>query len=495
MKRAVFAFVLLILPVCLAAQTNEWMTQYVTLDDATSGTGNRTVSVAAVGANAFVALVSRPEDTADLFGAFNNNYLVGYMNADSANGRVADQPYSPTGQLEVWADASTGLDQVTFNGAWQLASGANNYVYVANNDITHNILVFELTATGVVGTDFRMETGSENIFAIDVDNAGFVYVVDYQGSDAKTDEVKVYAPIGSANTTWGDFGGHNDAPVATIDLPPGRYMGVTVSGDGSAVFVSAVDSKSIMKFTGDPGSGYTEDMGFLAAIAPDDIVLDVDGLLVGSTAFLGLSYLDDPGLLFAAVDTFLCRGVAVESGCGGYNTGRIFVIDPLDGAGVDTIDVAQWNIDVVGIPDGGSSNGRAGGFASVYDVDVTNEPAVYSQTYYGWAVEKWVFDGDITVVSVEQISERIPESFSLGQNYPNPFNPGTTIAFDLKSAQHVTLAIYNMLGQKVATVLNERMTPGTYEVAFDASRLPTGIYYYTLRAGAFKTTKKMTLIK
>jgi len=490
--RRLIVFLIVVLPLSVFSQTNQWHTLYVTFDDAINGTQNRTASVAAVGENSFVALVTRVQDPADIFNNMTVNYLVGYVNADSGSGRVAD----PSGGIDVWADASTGFDQVTLNGAWQIASGKNNYVYLANNDLTHNILVFELTSTGVVGTDFRMETGSESIFSIDADTTGFVYVVDYEGSDAKTDEVKVYAPIGTPGTTWGDFGGHTDAPVTTIDLPPGIYMGIAASGDGSEVYVSARDTKSILKFTGAPNTGYTEDMSFSSAISPNDIYTDVDGLPVGSTTFLGMDYLDDPGLLFAAVDTFLCSGASIESACGGYNTGRIFVIDPANGAAIDTIDVAQWNLDITGQVDTGSNNGRAGGFASVYDVDVSNESAVYSQTYYGWAVEKWVFDGDLNlIVSVEQINETIPVDFSLGQNYPNPFNPGTTIEFDLTSAEHVTLSVYNMLGQKIAVLVDERLTPGTYKASFDASSLTTGVYFYTLNAGSFKETKKMTLVK
>lgn len=485
--------ILSVIPFFVLAQTNEWSTQYVTFDDAVNGTGDRTSSVAVVGPNAFVALVSTNDDNENIFGTFDDNYLVGYVEADSLDGRVANQDYQPSGQFEVW---SSGLDQVTLTAAWQIAGGSNNYVYVANNDENHNILVFELTALGVISTDFRMETGSENIFAIDVDTSGFVYVVDYDGTDAKDNEVKVFASIGAPGTTWGDFGGHNDAPSTTIDLPPGIYQGVTASGDGSTVFISSSNDKQIWKFVGDPVNGYTQDMSFEATISPEDTYVDVDGLVVGSTAFLGLAYLDDPGLLFAAVDSFLCIGTSLESACGGYNTGRIFVIDPATGASVDTIDIAQWNIDITGVVNTGSNNGRAGGFTSVFDVDVSDEPAVYSQTFYGWAIEKWVFDGDLgLIVSVEQITESIPKSFALRQNYPNPFNPNTTIEFDLQTSEHVTLSVYNMLGQKVVTLIDQRLTAGSYKAEFDANRLPSGVFYYTLEAGSLRATKKMVLLK
>ncbi|NIR48568.1 hypothetical protein GWN42_05435, partial [candidate division KSB1 bacterium] len=259
-----------------------------------------------------------------------------------------------------------------------------------------------------------------------------VYVADFQGSDAKTNEVKVFAPIGATGTTWGDFGGHNDPPTTTIDLPPGTYQGLTVSSDGTQLFLSATSERSLWKYVGDPESGYAQDMDFGLTLSPDDTVSQG----TGTPSLLGLGFLDEPPTVFAAADTFIHSGAF-----GGYPYGRVYQIDANTGVSEDTIDVADWNFQITGSFSTGSNNGRAGGFTSVVDVDVEQtEQAVYSQTYYGWAVEKWVFSG---VVSVEQVQESIPSTFSLKQNYPNPFNPSTTIEFELKQSEHVTLSIYN----------------------------------------------------
>jgi hypothetical protein len=488
---------LLLIPYSVIAQTNEWATQYVTTDDGANGTGYQTSSVAVLGPNSFVALVTQtPPTTPTGRDVFNppGNYLVGYVDADSVNGRVAQQEYQPAGQFEVWA---SGLDQVTFAGAWQIAGGSNNRVYVANNDANHNILVFELTPLGVISTDFRMETGTENIYAIEVSSAGYVYVVDYQGTDAKTNEVKVFAPIGTPGSSWDVVGGHNDAPATTINLPPGIYQGVTVSGDGSQVFVSSVTDRKILKFAGNPVNGYTQDQSFNVTLSANDIAFDIDGLRVAAPRFLGLAFLDDPGLVFAATDTFICAGSSVET-CGGYVTGRIFVIDGSSGVVADTIDIAEWNFRLSGAYNSraGGTAGTLGGYTSVYDVDVSDEPAVYTQTYYGWAVEKWLYDGDLgLLVSVKQRPGLAPRGFALRQNYPNPFNPTTTIEFELPASEHVTLSVYTMLGQKVVTLVNQRMAPGVYQVGFDAGKLPSGTYFYQVEAGKLKTTKKMILAK
>jgi hypothetical protein len=94
----------------------------------------------------------------------------------------------------------------------------------------------------------------------------------------------------------------------------------------------------------------------------------------------------------------------------------------------------------------------------------------------------------------------VPETFSLSQNYPNPFNPSTKIKFAIpvqvrNNSRLVTLKVYDVLGNEIATLVNEEKQPGTYEVEFDESELPSGIYFYQLKAGIYIETKKMVLIK
>jgi hypothetical protein len=89
----------------------------------------------------------------------------------------------------------------------------------------------------------------------------------------------------------------------------------------------------------------------------------------------------------------------------------------------------------------------------------------------------------------------IARSFKLQQNYPNPFNPTTTIDFSLAVAGKVEIAVFNALGQKVATVLNTAKAAGDHSVVFDAAELPSGAYFYRLTAGSQTTVRKMMLIK
>lgn len=88
-----------------------------------------------------------------------------------------------------------------------------------------------------------------------------------------------------------------------------------------------------------------------------------------------------------------------------------------------------------------------------------------------------------------------PEAFTLEQNYPNPFNPSTRIAFTLTKAGFATLTVYNILGQKVATLIHQQMPAGEHEVDFDASQLSTGVYFYRLEAGNNAAVRKMMVLK
>ncbi len=101
--------------------------------------------------------------------------------------------------------------------------------------------------------------------------------------------------------------------------------------------------------------------------------------------------------------------------------------------------------------------------------------------------------GAITGVSGN--NNQVPQTYALYQNYPNPFNPSTTIKFNVPSAGLVKLVVYDILGREIASPVNEIKTPGSYIVSFDASNLPSGVYFYKITAGNFTDTKKMLLVK
>jgi hypothetical protein len=110
-----------------------------------------------------------------------------------------------------------------------------------------------------------------------------------------------------------------------------------------------------------------------------------------------------------------------------------------------------------------------------------------------------------TSVENDENNGSVPSDFALRQNYPNPFNPNTIISYRLPVQSYVTLKIYDIIGNDVATLVNEEKGPGTYEVEFSATggsasggnayNLSSGIFFYQLQAGGFVQTKKMVLLK
>jgi hypothetical protein len=89
----------------------------------------------------------------------------------------------------------------------------------------------------------------------------------------------------------------------------------------------------------------------------------------------------------------------------------------------------------------------------------------------------------------------VPEEFVLGQNYPNPFNPSTTIRYGLPNRSHVTLTVFNTLGQQVAVLQNGDQEAGYHEVKFGGSGLSSGVYFYRIEAGSFVQTHKLLLLR
>ncbi len=122
--------------------------------------------------------------------------------------------------------------------------------------------------------------------------------------------------------------------------------------------------------------------------------------------------------------------------------------------------------------------------------------------YYGnirpYPIDAGVDMGAIESEYLTDIRNKVipfPATFALKQNYPNPFNPITNIEYRISKSEHVELSIYNLLGQKMATLVNKNQPSGSYQIQWDAAHFSSGVYYYKIKAGAFLQVKKMILIK
>jgi rhodanese-related sulfurtransferase len=123
------------------------------------------------------------------------------------------------------------------------------------------------------------------------------------------------------------------------------------------------------------------------------------------------------------------------------------------------------------------------------------EPLMFS--YTDDVLRKWYYLGaelDPTKIDFIENSD-LPDGYQLSQNYPNPFNPVTMINYQLPESNDVELNVYNLIGQKVMTLVSSRQQAGKYSITWDASGLASGIYYYELRAGKYSDVKKMVYIQ
>ena len=137
--------------------------------------------------------------------------------------------------------------------------------------------------------------------------------------------------------------------------------------------------------------------------------------------------------------------------------------------------------------------------ASTPDTSIVDSPPASEQYYYRITTVDIHGNEGLPTAQVGLPTgvdeEGMPMTFVLGQNYPNPFNPSATIQFDIPQAEFVTLKVYTLLGQEVATLVNEVRPAGKYAEQFDASGLATGVYMYRLAAGSFTATKKLVLVR
>lgn len=136
---------------------------------------------------------------------------------------------------------------------------------------------------------------------------------------------------------------------------------------------------------------------------------------------------------------------------------------------------------------------------------VVNDLEPFERLWYYWRVRAsndygqsaWSDVWSFRTVDATAILARseVPERYYLGQNYPNPFNPKTTIRYAIKRAGHVRLEVYNVLGEKVSTLIDARKQPGLYSVSFDASNYASGVYVYRMRIKDYVAHKKMIIMK
>jgi hypothetical protein len=126
-----------------------------------------------------------------------------------------------------------------------------------------------------------------------------------------------------------------------------------------------------------------------------------------------------------------------------------------------------------------------------YNFPLAVSGSTYNFTGYRIVIS-WIL---ANTTDVSRDMSNIVKGYSLSQNYPNPFNPSTTIRYSLPLRSHVTLTVFNTLGQQVAVVVNGNIDAGYHEIQFNATNLASGVYFYRIQAGSFVETKRLMLLR
>lgn len=114
---------------------------------------------------------------------------------------------------------------------------------------------------------------------------------------------------------------------------------------------------------------------------------------------------------------------------------------------------------------------------------------------YSYRLKQVDLNGSFKYSNLVEVDVKVPNKFELSQNYPNPFNPTTTISYEIAKETIVSLKVYDVIGNEIATLVNETKPAGSYQVVFDAANLSNGVYFYKIQAGNFTATKKLILMK
>jgi hypothetical protein len=126
---------------------------------------------------------------------------------------------------------------------------------------------------------------------------------------------------------------------------------------------------------------------------------------------------------------------------------------------------------------------------------LTNDIGHFGGPNSEWCYWRWPMFDPTTSVEDEGTNSLISVEYFLLQNYPNPFNPKTKIKYSIPHTSNVVIKVFDVLGNEIETLVNEEKQNGTYEITWYAESLPSGVYFYQLRAGDFVETKKMVLLR
>ena len=319
----------------------------------------------------------------------------------------------------------------------------------------------------------------------------------HNAADVAADSVDIYL---NGSLLLDNFGFRKATPF--INAPAGELLNIGVAPANST---SANDTLKNFPVTLSAGGTYVAIAD--GVLNPADYAANPDGISTAFTLFVKdmarESALDTNNVEFfvlhgstdaPAVD-ILAQGVGILVQNVFYGDISDYISVPPASYSLDITPAGENNTIVTSL--NADLSGLKGNVATVFASGFLNTTANKDGAAFG--IFAALANGTVvqfgTLTGVENSSNSIPTSFNLKQNFPNPFNPTTKIVYSIPKSSDVSLKVFNVLGQEVATLVNQQQNAGFYSVNFDAGSLASGIYIYRIQAGSFVSTKKMTLLK
>ncbi|MGA2667910.1 MAG: SBBP repeat-containing protein [Ignavibacteria bacterium] len=450
-----------------------------------------------------------------------NVYITGWSWGSDTGDDYATIKYSSNG-LQDWVRRYNGPENAD-DGANSIAVDGSGNVYVTGqsggNTTNWYYATIKYNSSGVQQWVQRYNgpgNGNNIATSIAIDGSGNVYVTGWsKGIGTGYDYATIkYSANGVQLWVQRYSGpGNNDDYAYSIAVDGSGNVYITGYSWGGGTYDDYATIKYntngvqqwVQRYNG-PGNGYDE---------ATSIVVDSSG----NVYVTGWSRGNGPGYDFATikysasgvqqwVQRYIGPGnglndeansIAVDYSCNVYVTGTSY------GIGTD-YDYTTIKYNANGVQQwvqryNGSGNGMDEARSIVTDASGNVYVTGYSigfGTGYDYATIKYSQN-----IGIKPTSTNIPDKFALQQNYPNPFNPTTKIKFEIPPSPlsergvggFITLTIYDILGREITTLINEQLKPGTYEVEFDGSNYPSGVYFYKLTSDSFNETKKMLMIK
>jgi len=393
-------------------------------------------------------------------------------------------------------------------GYYELESNA---IVTGDANPDNNIYLMEL-GVGDLGWDWMKFDDGSFESQIQFQNGGYGQRFDVQDHPAEVDSIKV--GLGSNNPVT-DIRIYHYDPIASTYTQLWQYTGAVTQGWNTFSFdpeeVVIFDGSIIVVYMYQTGCAMQKDDN--TPIAAGNENMPTTAYQVTGTGFSPESSGDWAFRCFASPTEAIPPDPVIETSADTLRFGAVTIGDSLElglwvknVGGGDVLHVTNILFNPVPISPMYSASpiDFSVGQGDSVEVHVNFHPAA-EQAYNGalgmmnnTAVSPYLVrvEGSGTTQSVHHPEPgTLPGEFSLTQNYPNPFNPSTEISFGLPVSSNVTLTIYNVLGQEVATIANQQFDAGYHTVVWDAGNMPSGIYFYRLSAGSFTDLKKMVLMK